>query len=684
MPLHGYGLLIGAITASRPQRSGSPHWLLMVQPAAATHPPYRVAVNLQSTEAGSPPEVQFQALDVETDGTTKAKALVRRLKRMGATENFLVADGTDAVPRLDFVRGSLLDLDKFLDVPSGENPFRSKFEEALEEAAAADQTGGALAAVFGTGYPINQRTGVAQPTGFEGIDNIHMNQGSLNTVHGAVHYIENGPNQDGGLIFLLPSGARGFFMKFHNQTLRTGDDGNPTITGVDKLDGTSTAVRHAIMPPLSQPRGTSARPTRAAPGATRRGRATSEAVAPSGGSPVASTPPAALQRGFVFADPNPADADETFKEDDDRGLFKTPFVMAYSKGKTRGPVPTPHGYPTMSLTDVTGDRPPGYVENAAGKSIVFDMAGDTGAPSEQKLTQELKVTELITRNATSVQPAFLFHVGDVVYFYGEEDYYYSQFYKPFQDYPAPIFAIPGNHDGITYNKTMISLDPFKSAFCAPAPARWEGSGGILRTSMAQPGVYFTLDAPLVSIIGLYSNCGESLGWLDEQQLLFLYHELVRLKAKREADGRAVILAIHHCPRWFPGQAQPDQTSGAIDRTCAKAEFWPDAVVSGHAHIYQRIVRQDGGRDVPYIIAGAGGYAVSPREELAKDYMAELTKGGNRLARFLPESGYVRVRVSQPAHDNPTLSFEYNSVKQTSNEPDDVCAVDLVTRKLTVG
>ena len=35
--------------------------------------------------------------------------------------------------------------------------------------------------------------------------------------------------------------------------------------------------------------------------------------------------------------------------------------------------------------------------------------------------------------------------------------YYSQFYKPYQFYPAPIFAIPGNHDGITYDETMETL-----------------------------------------------------------------------------------------------------------------------------------------------------------------------------------------------------------------------------------
>ena len=55
--------------------------------------------------------------------------------------------------------------------------------------------------------------------------------------------------------------------------------------------------------------------------------------------------------------------------------------------------------------------------------------------------------------------------------------------------------------------------------------------------MIQPGVYFTLDAPLVSIIGLYSNCGESLGWLDEPQTSFLYNELVRLKKLQEIRRR---------------------------------------------------------------------------------------------------------------------------------------------------
>jgi hypothetical protein len=287
----------------------------------------------------------------------------------------------------------------------------------------------------------------------------------------------------------------------------------------------------------------------------------------------------------------------------------------------------------------------------------------------------------MTRDAAVAPPAFLFHVGDVVYFYGEEDYYYSQFYEPFRAYPAPIFAIPGNHDGITYNDKMLSLDPFKSAFCADKPGRWIGAGGILRSAMTQPGVYFTLDAPLVSIIGLYSNCGESFGWLDEQQLLFLYQELVRLKKLRQGGLPAVLLAIHHFPRWFPDQKPADPTSAAIDATCRKAGFWPDAVICGHAHLYQRAVRQDTGQDIPYVLTGAGGYAITPGEEVGKSFMAKAGASGSRLAFKRFESGYVRATVTSPANGDPTLRFEYRSVKPLSDGPDDVCTLNLRTSKL---
>jgi len=83
--------------------------------------------------------------------------------------------------------------------------------------------------------------------------------------------------------------------------------------------------------------------------------------------------------------------------------------------------------------------------------------------------------------------SFLFHLGDVVYYYGEGEFYYDQFYHPYKEYPGPIFAIPGNHDGITHPNGASSLLGFISAFCDDAPRYWAEAGGILRSTMTQPG-----------------------------------------------------------------------------------------------------------------------------------------------------------------------------------------------------
>jgi hypothetical protein len=46
-----------------------------------------------------------------------------------------------------------------------------------------------------------------------------------------------------------------------------------------------------------------------------------------------------------------------------------------------------------------------------------------------------------------------------------------------------------------------------------------------------------------------------------------------------------------------------------------------------------------------------------------------------------ESGYVRATVTSPSSGDPTLRFEYRSVKPASNAPDDVCVINLKTHQL---
>ncbi|WP_199186419.1 metallophosphoesterase family protein, partial [Pseudoxanthomonas sp. KAs_5_3] len=77
------------------------------------------------------------------------------------------------------------------------------------------------------------------------------------------------------------------------------------------------------------------------------------------------------------------------------------------------------------------------------------MAGDTGSlrsPGFQKLVANEMTRQYDNESTTADKPQFLFHLGDVVYNFGQASQYYDQFFSPYKNYPAPVFAIPGNHD----------------------------------------------------------------------------------------------------------------------------------------------------------------------------------------------------------------------------------------------
>jgi Calcineurin-like phosphoesterase len=280
----------------------------------------------------------------------------------------------------------------------------------------------------------------------------------------------------------------------------------------------------------------------------------------------------------------------------------------------------------------------------------------------------------------------------VVYYYGEEQYYYEQFYKPYKNYPAPIFAIPGNHDGITYNEEMVSLDAFQKAFCDDQPRHWQAAGGISRTTMIQPGVYFTLDAPFVSIIGLYSNCSESFGYLDQQQKLFLYNEMKRLKGLRESGKiAAILIAVHHPPLSFnPEKPSSARMRADMDTACQTANCWPDAVLSGHAHIYQRMTRvvsvDSNDWQIPYVVGGSGGNFNSSQEiDKAGVKLLDQQDSQFKLHHFLPNYGYLRITIKpKTGAANPTMRLEFHSPDVNAGHPSaDACVLDLKTHQYII-
>lgn len=148
----------------------------------------------------------------------------------------------------------------------------------------------------------------------------------------------------------------------------------------------------------------------------------------------------------VFAQPSPSP---------DPTGFKTPVTDQSDKELTNlEPVPQPVGAavePVLTLAQVYGDAGAAKIAGiqAAGQ-IVFHSVGDTGSatgPTTQSVVADKMVSDFSEQNSVDV-PSFLFHLGDVVYYFGEGSYYYDQFYEPYRMYPAPIIAIPGNHDGV--------------------------------------------------------------------------------------------------------------------------------------------------------------------------------------------------------------------------------------------
>jgi hypothetical protein len=325
--------------------------------------------------------------------------------------------------------------------------------------------------------------------------------------------------------------------------------------------------------------------------------------------------------------------------------------------------------------------------------IVFHAVGDTGPTGGPETVEEVAdkmCADMLEPNTADV-PSFFFHLGDVVYNFGEDAYYFEQFFNPYRDYNAPILAIPGNHDGEVYpGDPSGSLEAFQKIFCAPEFQRVPEAGGLNRTSMIQPGIYFALDAPFVRIIGLYSNVLEDPGVISSEngkyprvsddQLTYLTNQLNLAKSSKFAG--ALLVAVHHPPqvvgsRHSSSPAMLQQMDACFNSTGVH----PHAVLSGHAHNYQRFTRLEGGRETPYVVAGMGGHNSQP--PFGK--MVSPPRPGFLVGQFWCENysanyGYLRVVVSQTQ-----LQIEYHDVTSglASKSPADVVKVDLSSHRLVV-
>lgn len=292
------------------------------------------------------------------------------------------------------------------------------------------------------------------------------------------------------------------------------------------------------------------------------------------------------------------------------------------------PLPKPLGLPPYhyALTDYFQDIAKHITDSG---KMVIDVLGDSGGVKDAEFQGHV-ADEMINQlgKAGVGMPHFCYHVGDVVYFTGAHDDYYSQFYEPYAHYTPPIFAIPGNHDGEVDDPTkQTSLDGWVDYFMQPTPDVDPISKDSPRVGLNLPNPYWTLVTPLATFVGMYTNVPEH-GSIDSDQQRWLTNEFATAP-----EDRALILALHHPIYSFDVfHSGSSKMADALENAIRDTGRVPNLVLTGHVHDYQRIEMNIApAGPTPFFVVGNGGYhnlhqIHSPNGTVASDTGAKLIYG----------------------------------------------------------
>lgn len=266
----------------------------------------------------------------------------------------------------------------------------------------------------------------------------------------------------------------------------------------------------------------------------------------------------------------------------------------------------------------------------------FMVIGDTGEgddPQYAVVPGFLKVSQ---------GTAFTVLASDVIYPVGSADDYGTKFFRPYRDYRAPIYAIPGNHDWYE------DLGGFMRVFCDDAPplpaepAARPLTGAWLRSLLwhrprphdgrhldearksrsaadqqaVQPGPYWAIDAGPVRIIGIDTGL---LGTLDAAQGAWL---------REVSRGPRPKILVTGSPLYVDGEHHPCpiEGGGTVDEIVRAPEHHYVAAIGGDIHNYQRYpVRLADGRTLQYVVSGGGGAFMHATHTIPRVSIAGVTE-----------------------------------------------------------
>ncbi len=334
------------------------------------------------------------------------------------------------------------------------------------------------------------------------------------------------------------------------------------------------------------------------------------------------------------------------------------------------PLPGPTGSSPFHMDIAT--LIPGVDEH----KMVFHMVGDTGSLRNPDFTRQV-ANAMANQYREKDKPQFLYHLGDIVYNHGEVTEYDRQFFKPYQPYPAPIMAIAGNHDSDVNPLAKVaytSLEPFVKVFCSSNAVPVEFSSVKDRLSMVQPNIYWTLDTPLATIIGLHTNVPKY-GIVTREQRSWFAEELIA--ANKFRPEKMIIVCMHHSPysadiNHGSSLAMINFLEAAFEKTGVR----PDIVLGGHVHSYQRFIKTyPDNFTTTYIVAGAGGYdELHPVAMLNDARFSNDNKAFKRvelLNHCGDKHGFLKMSIERSS-TGPQLTGEYFSIAhQKSGETETV-------------
>jgi len=269
---------------------------------------------------------------------------------------------------------------------------------------------------------------------------------------------------------------------------------------------------------------------------------------------------------------------------------------------------------------------PRLIDRSGEGEVSFMVIGD---PGEGDASQWATIPPL---EATWGETDFIAIMSDVIYPAGNVNEYEEKFYRPYRDYPGPIYAVPGNHDwydelrGFMYHLCGLEeMAPPEFTYARDQPA-WKrrlhevfwrrpesrvGGQESVRTSWrslpgqrsGQRAPYWTIETDPVRIVGIDTGI---LGGLDRDQGEWL-REVSR------DPGRAKILLTGK-PLYVDGDYHPCpiEGGGTVDEVVRDPDAGYIAAIGGDIHNYQRYpVKLDDGRTLQYLVAGGGGAFMHP-------------------------------------------------------------------------